>query len=137
MQKEAADTGGMKQIEWIFFQDFRSYLVVCGQLVGSSKVSPPDKIADRYPGECSVPCGDEIPDKANPYGCGGWPVLTRTIGGKENQFGVTSPELTRKRKCNLLKCAGGRCELQHGDQYMCRGSGRSGTAAAGTCTAKA
>jgi len=97
------------RIEWIFFQDFCSYLVVRTQLMGYSKVSPPDKIVDcditpYVPGECSVPCDDECPDKTNPYGCGGWQVLTRTINVKANQFGVVCPELTRKRKCNQFKC---------------------------------
>jgi len=98
-----------KRIEWIFFQDFCSYLVVRTQLMGYSKESPPDKIVDcditpYVPGECSVPCDDECPDKTNPYGCGGWQVLTRTINVNANQFGVVCPELTRKRKCNQFKC---------------------------------
>ena len=33
--------------EWIFLQDFCSYLVVRTQLMGDSKVSPPYKIVDR------------------------------------------------------------------------------------------
>jgi hypothetical protein len=101
-----------KRIEWIFFQDFCSYLVVRTQLMGYSKVSPPEKIVDcdvtpYVPGECSVSCDDECPDKTNPYGCGGWQVLTRTINVKENQFGVKCSEiaLTRKRKCNQIKCS--------------------------------
>merc|ERR1719487_2325031 len=49
-----------KRIEWIFFQDFCSYLVVRAQVMIYSKVSPPEKIVDcditaYVPGECSVP----------------------------------------------------------------------------------
>ena len=35
-----------KRIEWIFFQDFCSYLVVRAQVMIYSKVSPPEKIVD-------------------------------------------------------------------------------------------
>merc|ERR1719388_775668 len=55
-----------KRIEWIFFQDFCSYLVVRAQVMIYSKVSPPEKIVDcditpYVPGECSVPCDDACP----------------------------------------------------------------------------
>merc|ERR1719265_3050424 len=98
-----------KRIEWIFFQDFCSYLVVRAQVMIYSKVSPPEKIVDCditpfVPGECSVPCDDSCPDKKNPHGCGGWQTLTRTITVRANEFGVKYPELTRKRKCNQIKC---------------------------------
>jgi len=98
-----------KRIEWIFFQDFCSYLVVRAQVMVYSKVSPPDKIVDcditpYVPGECSVPCDDACPDKKNPFGCGGWQTLTRSILVRANEFGVKCPELTRKRKCNQFKC---------------------------------
>merc|ERR1719238_841929 len=98
-----------KRIEWIFFQDFCAYLVIRAQVMTYSKVSPPEKIVDcditpYVPGECSVLCDDECPDKTNPYGCGGWQTLTRTILVKPNEFGVKCPELARKRKCNQFKC---------------------------------
>merc|ERR1719443_2343537 len=98
-----------KRIEWIFFQDFCAYLVIRAQIMTYSKVSPPEKIVDcditpYVPGECSVLCDDECPDKTNPYGCGGWQTLTRTILVKPNEFGVKCPELSRKRKCNQFKC---------------------------------
>merc|ERR1719217_1467830 len=98
-----------KRIEWIFFQDFCAYLVIRAQVMTYSSVSPPEKIVDcditpYVPGECSVLCDDECPDKTNPYGCGGWQTLTRTILVKENEFGVKCPELSRKRKCNQFKC---------------------------------
>merc|ERR1719454_1270640 len=98
-----------KRIEWIFFQDFCSYLVVRAQVMIYSKVSPPTKIVDCditpfVPGDCSVPCDDECPDKKNPFGCGGWQTLTRTILVKPNEFGVKCPELVRKRKCSQFKC---------------------------------
>jgi len=98
-----------KRIEWIFFQDFCSYLVVRAQVMIYSKVSPPEKIVDCditpfVPGECSVPCDDACPDKKNPYGCGGWQTLTRSILVRANEFGVKCPGLTRKRKCNQFKC---------------------------------
>merc|ERR1719327_297534 len=98
-----------KRIEWIFFQDFCSYLVVRAQVMVYSKVSPPDKIVDcditpYVPGECSVPCDDACPDKKNPFGCGGWQTLTRSILVRANEFGVKCPGLTRKRKCNQIKC---------------------------------
>merc|ERR1719160_753365 len=98
-----------KRIEWIFFQDFCAYLVIRAQVMTYSKVSPPEKIVDcditpYVPGECSVLCDDECPDKTNPYGCGGWQTLTRTILVKPNEFGVKCPELSRKRKCNQFKC---------------------------------
>merc|ERR1719443_1342807 len=71
-----------KRIEWIFFQDFCAYLVIRAQVMTYSSVSPPEKIVDcditpYVPGECSVPCDDECPDKTNPYACGGWQTLTR------------------------------------------------------------
>merc|ERR1719460_3224328 len=98
-----------KRIEWIFFQDFCAYLVIRAQVMTYSKVSPPEKIVDcditpYVPGECSVLCDDECPDKTNPYGCGGWQTLTRTILVKPNEYGVKCPELSRKRKCNQFKC---------------------------------
>merc|ERR1719421_415212 len=98
-----------KRIEWIFFQDFCSYLVIRTQVMEFSSVSPPEKIVDcdisaYIPGECSVLCDDDCPDKTNPYGCGGWQTLSRTILVKPNQFGVKCPELARKRKCNQIKC---------------------------------
>jgi hypothetical protein len=98
-----------KRIEWIFFYDFCSYMVIRAQVMIYSKVSPPEKIVDCditpfVPGECSVPCDDSCPDKKNPYGCGGWQTLTRTITVRANEFGVKCPELTRKRKCNQIKC---------------------------------
>jgi len=98
-----------KRIEWIFFQDFCSYLVVRAQVMIYSTVSPPDKIVDCdvtpfVPGDCSVPCDDECPDKKNPFGCGGWQTLTRVIVVRPNEFGVRCPELARKRKCGQFKC---------------------------------
>merc|ERR1719327_2540268 len=98
-----------KRIEWIFFQDFCSYLVVRAQVMIYSKVSPPEKIVDcditpYVPGECSLPCDDGCPDKKNPYGCGGWQTLTRSILVRANEFGVKCPGLQRKRKCNQIKC---------------------------------
>merc|ERR1719327_168254 len=98
-----------RRIEWIFFQDFCSYLVVRAQVMIFSKVSPPEKIVDCdvtpfVPGDCSVPCDDECPDKKNPYGCGGWQTLTRVIVVRPNEFGVKCPELARKRKCGQFKC---------------------------------
>merc|ERR1719454_130611 len=98
-----------KRIEWIFFQDFCSYLVVRAQVMIYSKVSPPTKIVDCditpfVPGDCSVPCDDECPDKKNPFGCGGWQSLTRVIVVQPNEFGVKCPELVRKRKCGQFKC---------------------------------
>merc|ERR1719390_6537 len=98
-----------KRIEWIFFQDFCAYLVIRAQVMKESSVSPPEKIVDcditpYVPGECSVLCDDECPDKTNPYGCGGWQTLTRAIVVRPNEFGVKCPELTRRRKCNQIKC---------------------------------
>merc|ERR1719453_2675039 len=74
-----------------------------------SKVSPPDKITDCgvsawIPGECSVPCDDGCPVKSNPYACGGWQTLVRTIVVANNQYGLKCPQLTRKRKCKQIKC---------------------------------
>merc|ERR1719265_1159390 len=99
------------RIEWIFFQDFCSYLVVRTQIMSYSTVSPPEKIVDCditpfVPSECSVLCDDACPDKMNPYGCGGWQTLTRTILVQANQYGVVCPELElkRQRKCNQVKC---------------------------------
>merc|ERR1719207_113329 len=58
-----------KRIEWIFFQDFCSYLVIRAQVMVYSSVSPPEKIVDcditpYVPGECSVPCDDGCPEYA-------------------------------------------------------------------------
>merc|ERR1719392_422676 len=97
------------RIEWIFFQDFCSYLVVRTQLMGYSKVSPPEKIVDCgvsawIPGECSVPCDDKCPNKQDPYKCGGMQTLTREVVVKNNKFGLICPMLSRKRKCNQIKC---------------------------------
>merc|ERR1719240_2530069 len=98
-----------KRIEWIFFQDFCAYLVIRAQTMTYSSVSPPEKIVDcditpYVPGEFSVPCDAYCPDKTNPYGCCGWQTLTRVIVVRANEFGVKCPELTRKRKCNQIKC---------------------------------
>merc|ERR1719463_268247 len=98
-----------KRIEWIMYQDICSYLKVRATLMTFSKVSPPDKITDCgvsawIPGECSVPCDDGCPVKSNPYACGGWQTLVRTIVVANNQYGLKCPELTRKRKCNQIKC---------------------------------
>merc|ERR1719359_1515285 len=98
-----------KRIEWIMFQDICSYLKVRATLMTYSKVSPPEKITDCgvsawTPGECSVPCDDGCPVKSNPYACGGWQTLVRTIVVANNEFGLKCPQLTRKRKCNQIKC---------------------------------
>merc|ERR1719460_1196569 len=98
-----------KRIEWIFFQDFCSYLVVRAQVMIYSKVSPLEKIVDCditpfVPGECSVPCDDGCPDKDNVYGCGGWQTLSRSFIVQPNDCGYKCPGLTRKRKCNQFKC---------------------------------
>merc|ERR1719217_1992396 len=91
------------------FQDLCSYLKVRATLMTHSKVSPPEKITDCgvsawIPGECSVPCDDGCPVKSNPYACGGWQTLVRTIVVANNEFGLKCPQLTRKRKCNQIKC---------------------------------
>merc|ERR1719443_1970234 len=98
-----------KRIEWIFFQDFCSYLVVRMQLMTYSKVSPPNKITDcdvtpYTPGDCSKTCDDECPDKNDPFACGGWQILTREVTVPNNEFGVRCPENKRKRKCGQFKC---------------------------------
>jgi len=97
------------RIEWIMFQDICAYLKVRATIMTFSKVSPPEKITDCgvsawVPGECSVPCDDTCPDKKNPYGCGGWQTLDRTIVVAANEFGLKCPELVRKRKCGQIKC---------------------------------
>merc|ERR1719392_547505 len=97
------------RIEWIFFQDICSYLKVRATLMTFSKVSPPDKITDCgvsawIPGECSVPCDDKCPNKQDPYKCGGMQTLTREVVVKNNKFGLICPMLSRKRKCNQIKC---------------------------------
>merc|ERR1719161_2026116 len=51
-----------------------------------------------------MPCDDNCPDTKNPYACGGWQALTRTILVMPNQYGVKCPDLSRKRKCNQYKC---------------------------------
>merc|ERR1719316_1719662 len=97
------------RIKWIFFQDFCGYFVVRAQIMEYSKECPPEKIVDcdvtpYVPGECSVPCDDTCPHKYNPFGCGGWQSLTREVIMRENECGVTCPELKRARKCNQFKC---------------------------------
>jgi len=97
------------RIKWIFFQDFCGYFVVRAQIMEYSKECPPEKIVDcdvtaYLPGECSVPCDDTCPHKYNPFGCGGWQSLTREVIMRENECGVTCPELKRARKCNQFKC---------------------------------
>merc|ERR1719443_909671 len=101
--------GCRKRIEWIMFQDICSYIKVRAKVMKFSKVSPPEKIVDCgvsawIPGECSVPCDDTCPDKQDPYKCGGIQTLTREIVVKNNEFGLICPLLTRKRKCNQIKC---------------------------------
>merc|ERR1719482_608177 len=98
-----------KRIEWIMYQDICSYLKVRATLMTHCKVSPPEKITDCgvsawIPGECTVPCDDDCPVKSNPYACGGWQTLARTIVVANNAFGLKCPQLTRKRKCNQVKC---------------------------------
>jgi uncharacterized protein YegL len=101
--------GCRKQIEWIMFQDICAYIKVRAKVMKFSKVSPPEKIVDCgvsawIPGECSVPCDDKCPDKRDPYKCGGMQTLTRSVVVKNNEFGLVCPLLSRKRKCNQIKC---------------------------------
>merc|ERR1719472_774325 len=101
--------GCKKKIEWIMFQDICAYIKVRAKVMKFSKVSPPEKIVDCgvsawIPGECSVPCDDTCPDKNDPYKCGGWQKLTRSILVRANEFGLRCPGLTRERKCNQVKC---------------------------------
>merc|ERR1719420_740136 len=97
------------RIEWIMFQDICAYLKVRATIMTFSKVSPPEKIIDCgvsawVPGECSVRCDDNCPDKKNPYACGGWQQLSREIVVAPNEFGLKCAELQRKRKCGQVKC---------------------------------
>jgi len=101
--------GCKKKIEWIMFQDICAYIKVRAKVMKFSKVSPPEKIVDCgvsawIPGECSVPCDDKCPDKQDPYKCGGMQTLTREVVVKNNKFGLICPMLSRKRKCNQIKC---------------------------------
>merc|ERR1719421_2494774 len=98
-----------KRIEWIMFQDICAYIKVRAKVMKFSKVSPPEKIVDCgvsawIPGECSVPCDDKCPNKQDPYKCGGMQTLTREVVVKNNKFGLICPMLSRKRKCNQVKC---------------------------------
>ena len=97
------------RIEYIMFQQICAYLKVRATIMTYSKVSPPSKITDCgvsawVPGECSVRCDDSCPDKKNPYGCGGWQTLERSIVVAPNEFGLKCAELMRKRKCGQIKC---------------------------------
>merc|ERR1719428_2354023 len=101
--------GCKKKIEWIMFQDICAYIKVRAKVMKFSKVSPPEKIVDCgvsawIPGECSVPCDDKCPNKKDPYACGGMQTLTREVVVKNNEFGLSCPLLSRKRKCNQIKC---------------------------------
>merc|ERR1719450_751623 len=98
-----------KRIFWIKFQDYCSYVLVRTLTMKYSKVSPPEKIVDCgvtdwVPGDCSVSCDDNCPDKLDPYGCGGWQMLGREIIVGPNEFGIKCPALQRKKKCNQIKC---------------------------------
>jgi hypothetical protein len=101
--------GCRKKIEWIMFQDVCAFIKVRAKVMKFSKVSPPEKIVDCgvaawIPGECSVPCDDKCPNKKDPYACGGMQTLTREVVTKNNEFGLECPLLSRKRKCNQVKC---------------------------------
>merc|ERR1719443_1167599 len=101
--------GCKKKIEWIMFQDICAYIKVRAKVMKFSKVSPPEKIVDCgvsawIPGECSVPCDNKCPNKQDPYKCGGMQTLTREVVVKNNKFGLICPMLSRKRKCNQIKC---------------------------------
>merc|ERR1719316_2234632 len=98
-----------KRIYWIKFQDYCSYVLVRTLTMKYSSVSPPEKIVDCgvtdwVPGDCSVSCDDNCPDKMDPYGCGGWQTLAREIIVAQNEFGIKCPALQRKKKCNQIKC---------------------------------
>merc|ERR1719333_28354 len=97
------------RITWLVFQDICPYLKVRATVMTFSKVSPPEKIIDCsvaawIPGECSVTCDDSCPDKANPYGCGGWQKLTRAVVTPPNEFGIRCPAPELRRKCGQIRC---------------------------------
>merc|ERR1719359_2340582 len=98
-----------KRMDWIKFQDYCAFLTVRVTTMSFSSVSPPHMIVDCgvtdwVPGECSVSCDDACPDLLDPYGCGGWQTLTREVIVAPNAFGIKCPALSRKKKCNQIKC---------------------------------
>merc|ERR1719274_561088 len=110
-----------KRIEWILYQDICSYISVRASIMAFSKVSPPEKItdcdvSDWVPTECSVSCDDTCPKPEDPYACGGWQPLTRDVVSSPNEFGYKCPELSRKKKCNQIKCPVD-CEMSEWSSY--------------------
>merc|ERR1719321_1983189 len=98
-----------KRIEWILFQDICAFISVRVAVMKDSTKCPPEKtqdcdMGDWEHGPCSVPCDDTCPDPVNPYACGGFQTLTREALQSPNECGFKCAALTRKKKCNQIKC---------------------------------
>merc|ERR1719171_1281005 len=98
-----------KRIEWILYQDICAFLSVRAAVMKDSKKCPPEEttdcdVSDWVLGPCSVSCDDSCPDPKNPYACGGVHTLTRKVNVVPNKCGHACSALSRKKKCNQVKC---------------------------------
>jgi len=84
----------------ILFNEICGVLAVRNNMVKEHMAGAPVptdcQFSEWLPGECSVPCDDEL--------VGGMQNLTREIITKNKDRGVKCPALKTERKCNQIKC---------------------------------
>jgi len=104
-----------KNICWIAGQDMCAVKVVRNAIMDKSTECPAADIVDCVvddwvPEICSKSCDDDC-KFANPWECGGWKVMTRTVVVDPDTApkgmttcGIKCPALTQQRRCGQVKC---------------------------------
>jgi hypothetical protein len=97
-----------KRIQWIMYQDMCAIKVVRNAVLLNSTTCPTDSIIDCdldgwVKHSCTVSCDDDC-NPNQPFKCGGWAKMTRSVVAAPDKCGLKCPLLERQIRCGQYKC---------------------------------
>jgi len=97
-----------KRINWIMYQDMCAIKVVRNAVLINSTKCQTDTIQDCdldafIKHSCTVSCDDSC-DPMQPFKCGGWSKMTRSVVAAPDSCGLKCPLLEKHIRCGQYKC---------------------------------
>jgi len=97
-----------KRITWIMYQDMCAIKVVRNAVLENSTVCPSATIQDCELDDwtkhaCTTSCDDSC-DPSQPFKCGGWAQMTRSVVAQPDKCGVKCPVLDKYMRCGQYHC---------------------------------
>ena len=99
---------GAMCITWIMYQDMCAIKVVRNTVLNYSTVGPSATIQDCKLNDwtkqaCTTSCDDSC-DPSQPFKCGGWAQMTRSVVGQPDKYGVKCPVFDKYMRCGQYHC---------------------------------